>query len=70
MPYLIIFGPQFYKLFSYLKSNSQVNQTAKLCKYNKISNLGSKTPNLGVSRPIFEKTILIFEISTLEFVSM
>ena len=41
----------------------------KFCKkYQKYLNLGPKMPYLGIFELEFEKTIVIFEISTLEFI--
>ena len=72
MPYLGIFELRFEKLLSCLRStrlnwsNCKISQKEKTKQ--KWLNLEPKMPYLAIFGLEFEKAIVIFEISTLEFV--
>ena len=69
MSYLGVFGPDFSKNYCHIRnqpasnlSNMILQKKKKIC-----LNLGPKIPYLGLFELEFLKSIVIFEISTLEF---
>ena len=66
MPYFGIFGLTFEK--TYLESAPSNLSNCKFCEKKKCLNLGPKMCHLGIFLLEFIKNIVIFEISTLEFV--
>ena len=69
MPYLEYFWARISKLLSYLKlASSNLSNCIISGKKQKCLNLGPKMPYLSIFGIEFQKTIVIFEISTVEFV--
>ena len=62
MPYLGIFRLEFSNNYCHI-----CTRFAKFCEKQLCLNLGLKMPYLGIFGLVFKKTIVIFEISTLEF---
>ena len=69
MPYLGIFELKFEKNCSHIwNQHPQICLIANFAKKQKCLNLGPKMCDSGIFRLEFEKSIVIFEISTREFV--
>ena len=69
LTYLGIFGKQFQIYYCHIwNQHTQIYLIPKFCEKTKIPKFGTKMPDLGNLGLGFEKNIVIFEISSLEFI--